>query len=308
MFSDEYSELSCQVEHLQPIVRAFIRNMNRVKGLGLFPIIAVGTATISEAARVQALVNFGIEIHDPRITKGDPCFDLDLYCQIDAERVRLCSEWGYDNTRFLSIGAAGLNQIIDWNPEGFSEAVQTAMAAMWIGLWTTFESLAQDTWLVAVNTHPRPLADRILKTLDKEDQQKFVSGKMVSDAGYDLRNCMGDILLRKGAVDFQRLKGIRLAYKVAFDGELEPIFEQYHPELFELEGVRNLFVHKGGLVDRKFAERMGGEMRDKIGRPILVEGQEVAQKANIVSGCSMKLIQALDKWLYKNPETAPTET
>src|SRR5437667_7985386 len=138
---------------------------------------------------------------------------------------------------------------IESRPIEDGEAVQATMAAMLIGLWTAFESAAQDVWILAVNSRPKPLADRILKTLDKEERQKFLPAAMVSEADYDLRNCMGDILLRKRAVDFQLLSTIREAYKIAFESRLESIFEEHQVELSRLEAVRNLFAHKGGSID-----------------------------------------------------------
>ena len=63
-FGDDYSHLACQSLELQPIVRAFIRNMNRVRGLGVSPISLVATTVINEAATVEALTTLKIPLHD----------------------------------------------------------------------------------------------------------------------------------------------------------------------------------------------------------------------------------------------------
>ena len=73
-----------------------------------------------------------------------------------------------------------MNVIIDCNQKESWEGVQATLAAMLMGLWTAFESLMQDTWIAAVNAVRKPLADRVLKTLDKDDQQKFLPGKIIS--------------------------------------------------------------------------------------------------------------------------------
>ena len=257
LFREEYSTLECQFEQLQPLVQSFVRNMNRVRGLGLFPIMAVATATVNESARMEALIKHGIPLHDPRITFGHPDYDSELFDKIDAERMRLVAEWNAsdkDRSKFFWVGASGLNKYIDWNAETYGEAIQSAMAAMLIGLWTAFESLAQDTWITAVNACPSPLASNIMSAQDSElktgSQSKSLSYSHFVGSGFDFRQSMGTLLFAEKKVDFLQLKTIRAAYNVAFAGQFEPIFRQHQPELFQLENVRNLFVHKGDWLMR----------------------------------------------------------
>jgi len=253
----------------------------------------------------------------PRITPKHPKFDRVLLDQVDSERRRLIEKWAKTNPNFeqsaFGMGIHGLNIIAESNPQLAGDAVQATMAAMLIGLWTAFESLAQDMWIAAVDARPLPLAQRVIEPgadLKTGEQSKSISWKVISSAGFNLRPCMGQILLRERKVDFQQLKGTRAAYNVAFAGEFETIFEKHHLELFRLETVRNLFVHKGGLVDRKFVDRMGNEpgMAETVGRSLSVNGEYVAHKANVVAVCSMQLAQAVDKWLLENPATAEDQS
>jgi hypothetical protein len=315
-FGNAYEGLSCENSELQPIAAAFIRNMNRVRGIGTLSINLITVSIVNEAARVEALANKKIPFHDPRILYGHPNFDSELFSEVDQERKRLINQWAKDDPKFhermIKAGVQGMNIIIDENEAQSWDAVQATMAAMLIGLWTAFESLAQDTWIAAVNARAIPLAQRVLEPgarLGTGEQLKSVSWKVIVTQGFNLRTSMGETLLRQRAVDFQQLKTVRAAYNVAFDGQLEPVFQEHHVELFRLETVRNLFVHKGGLVDRKFIERMGNEpdMKDKLGRSLSVSGEYVASKANVVSRCSTQLIQAVDKWLIENPESTTAE-
>jgi hypothetical protein len=101
------------------------------------------------------------------------------------------------------------------------------MAAMLIGLWTAFESLAQDTWIESVNARPVPLGQRIVKRsadLGTGTQMKQLSWDHIANLGFNLSGAVGTLLLRQRAVDFQSLKTIRVAYKVAVAGEFESIF------------------------------------------------------------------------------------
>jgi hypothetical protein len=309
LFGDRnYVNLSCQTRQLQPIARAFTRNMNRVRGMGMLPINLTTVAIINEAARVEALVNKGIPLHDPRITFNHPKFDSTLFDEVNEERKRLADEWVKSHpSAIFESGVEGMNLIIDSNKDMAWEAVQATMAAMLIGLWTAFESLAQDTWIAGVNERPIPLAERTLDPrLQKGDQAKTFSFKLLVSSGFNQQRSMGTILLRERKVDFQTLGNIRDAYKAAFDGEMEPIFEAHNLELFRLETVRNLFVHKGGVIDQKFIKRMGNEpiIKEREGGFLTVNGEYVAHKANVVSACATQLVQAVDKWLTENPSVA----
>src|SRR5438552_17124495 len=88
-FDAGYSRLVCQLPELHPIAQSFIRNMNRVHSLGILPINLVASALVNEAARVEALVNRGVPIHDPRIIFGHQEFDKKVFDEVDAERMRL---------------------------------------------------------------------------------------------------------------------------------------------------------------------------------------------------------------------------
>src|SRR5882724_2111384 len=157
-FRNDYSALVCTVPTLQPIAQAFIRNMNRVRGMGALPINLLAIGMSNEAARIEALFNMNIKPGDPRIKSDGPQFDSDLSDQIDEERKRIMYEWieSYPNREDFSAaissrGEYGLNVIVEQNKEESWPAIQATMAAMIIGLWTAFESLAQDTWIIAVN-------------------------------------------------------------------------------------------------------------------------------------------------------------
>jgi hypothetical protein len=312
-FTDAYTALVCRVPQLQPIAQAFIRNMNRVRGLGSLSINLMSVAMVNECARMQALFNKKINPDDPRIIFGHAHYDDALFSEVNEERKRLIDNWikAYPTKEAFEVSIAAkttynMNIILDENKEEGWSAIQATMAAMLIGLWTAFESMAQDAWINAVNTCPSPLADNVMSAPDSAlkagNQSKSLSYSHFISSGFDFRRSMGNLLFSEKKVDFQQLKSIRAAYKVAFASELEPIFEQHDTELFRLETVRNLFVHKGGIIDRKFIQRMGNEpdFQDTLEKPLYVHGEYVATKAKMVAACSTQLIQAIDKWLLDN--------
>src|SRR2546428_13665151 len=88
-FSNDYAKLSCTSRQLQPLARAFIRNMNRVRGIGMLPLNLTTIAIINESARVAALVNKGIPLTDPRVISNHSSFDSAPFCEGDEEPNRL---------------------------------------------------------------------------------------------------------------------------------------------------------------------------------------------------------------------------
>src|SRR5258707_410208 len=82
------------------------------------------------------------------------------------------------------------------------------MAAMLIGLWTAFESLAQDTWIAAANARPVPLAQRVVtdRSVRKGDQSKSINWNVISNAGFNLSKSMGTVLVRERKADFQTME------------------------------------------------------------------------------------------------------
>jgi hypothetical protein len=126
-FGTAYGELSCKSPQLQPIAKAFIRNMNRVKGIGIFPVTAVGIATINEAARLEAIINKKLALHDPKLNPKSPQFDMGVFLEVDKERQRLVAKWTQatdNNARFFELGGMGINRIVDWNADWALDAVQ----------------------------------------------------------------------------------------------------------------------------------------------------------------------------------------
>src|SRR5260370_4715584 len=87
-FTDAYESLTTRTQQLVPIARAFIRNMNRVRGLGRLPVNLVFSTILNESARVEAVVKKGLSLNDPRLFLGEK-FDAKLHSEIEAGKNRL---------------------------------------------------------------------------------------------------------------------------------------------------------------------------------------------------------------------------
>jgi hypothetical protein len=306
-FTEDHIHIVLKHPELEKIIGAFVRNMSRVRGIGMLPINLISVTVINEAARVEALYNLKIPFHDPRVTLGHRNYDPDLFAKLDTERKRLVDEWvkegrTEEKNQFM-IGAHTLNVIIDCNEQQSWEAVQATLAAMLMGLWTAFESITQDIWVAAVNAHPATLGQRVVKRsadLNLGSQIKSISWDSIIKVNFDLTNSLGRVLLFQRAVNFQQLESIRAAYKVTFKEEFEPIFSAHNDLLSELEAIRNLFTHKGGVIDERFASRVKHPPNMQVGGIYCVSGQYVAEVARGVSACSTAIITSVDNWLEQN--------
>ena len=80
----------------------------------------VATATVNEAARIEALVNKRVPLHDERITQNDPNFDAALFAEINAERQRIVSTWISKPdfaSQFAIVGLSGVDAILRRNTD-----------------------------------------------------------------------------------------------------------------------------------------------------------------------------------------------
>jgi hypothetical protein len=174
--------------------------------------------------------------------------------------------------RFLETGsvdeAAGYNferalarfEEITGNNPTMGEAIYATLSAQLILGWTAFETLAGDVWKAA---RPSSLPIEGFK--------------------------------------FQSLRGIREAYRAAFVTDGERVNGALSDAaLSKLSFVRNLLVHKSGVVDQKFlddAASISWLVSDEINNKISLDGARVRDLINPVIQRTEELILAVDEWL-----------
>jgi hypothetical protein len=274
-FDDSYRTLAVKNLELKEIEHAFMLNMDRLRSLAWLPIKLVAVSVLQEGNRIQAINNLGLRAHAPELLFGGPNFNQKQWDKVDAERQRLIHEFQHSfqdaqsfNNALTGVGYAGLYGIIQAGQAmgGQEEVrgVQGIFYALLMGAWTAFEALAQDLWVKVVNLYPVPLAQRVFEPgskleLEKPEKKesKSISWKTLSSYGFNLTGNMGTMLQSQKSVDFQALKSIKAAYGTIFEGDTDAIFsDPKHSKLDILEATRNLLAHKGGLIDRKFIDRV----------------------------------------------------
>lgn len=165
--------------------------------------------------------------------------------------------------------------------------------------WIVFETLSEDLWEAALNAHPTTLADLGGKTtISLNDLQRN---------HFDVRSKMGTILKdRKNDVSFRTLKDIQEAYSLAFSKQGSGIADILkRPYLRYAAAVRNLLVHKRGIVDKEFENQTSG-ITDvpavAVGDCFPLGGHLSGKLVDACRHTGIALILAVHGWIDGHPE------
>jgi hypothetical protein len=193
--------------------------------------------------------------------------------------------------------------------------IDSFTSSLVIQAWTVFESLSEDLWEAALNAHPT-----ILAGLSGKPRSKYKSNEPQAQAGesgvkvtfndlqihqFDVKSQMGTIL-KESAVSFRSLPAIRDAYHRAFAKQhvsIDKILDD--PGLQYAAAVRNLLVHKRGIVDSEFKEQISS-ISDvppiAVNDQFPLTGKLCAQLADSCRSCAVSLVVAVHAWIIGHPE------
>jgi hypothetical protein len=304
LFDKSYRGLPAKLK--QPdaadIVLAFIGNCDRTFELSATPInlvvYSMWLAVSDRAVRTDLAIP--LDHADPSEFEG--------YADAMLAKDRELRQHQLENENYWNqhweVGAVQLSRFFDrgtMNPTG----AFVLMSSMAIFGWMSFESLAVDLWKLAVNTFPQPLAQNILKGdrplgSDLNSQQmKNLNLSVLEQFGFDLSKSMGDVLVSQRRVFLDSFKGIFSAYNSAFKSDFDPSILNA-TSLKRLEALRNLYAHRGGVVDKTFMRRIEGldTVRPlEVGQPFNMHGVHVQQMMNDMISSASALILFVDGWI-----------
>jgi hypothetical protein len=101
--------------------------------------------------------------------------------------------------------------------EGIS-GLEAWLAAQITTMWTAFEGMSGDLWEAALNCRPKELAS--LSGVRQSFESKEIDLNFIQKYNFDLSNRMGTIFVESNKYAFEKLDGIRCAYKDAFGNYL----------------------------------------------------------------------------------------
>ncbi len=175
-----------------------------------------------------------------------------------------------------------------------------------IEAWTLFESLSEDLWEAAINFHPTVLGALNGKAkISFDDLQKNA---------FNVRHKMGTLLKRKEAVGFRAINDIRDAYRLAFTDQFKPIEDILNDSgLQYAAAVRNLLIHKRGIIDKEFHEQTAGiadvPRYAPNGPPVAfpLTGETCAKLSDSCRTSACWLVNAVHAWIIGHPDRLPTQ-
>jgi hypothetical protein len=311
-----YSTANIKLEHIQRVGASFYENMGRVDSLSNLPALVF---LLADEYAKKGRFDFQYQASSTNTTAG---YGLGGDSP-DYQRATARLEPGMDR----------IQELAEFPPA--SAAIESWMASLLLGTWTAIENLAADLWVTALNTFPAGLAEltgtpkRIGKLAGEKSklssdeisdgsdlswspEDKSISLREIhqqTQGSYDLSGKMGSIL--KGRFKFTTLKGIREAYSSAFsEKQKKARTASIDSALAEkgldaLSAVRNLIVHKAGIADAEYEEKVKNipiapqlKARDKLE----LDGDICRTLIDLCVGSSMKLIGAVDSWLMQTKE------
>lgn len=199
-------------------------------------------------------------------------------------------------------------------------------ASVIVMAYTLVETIADDLWIAAVNARPKTLASNVIKRRVGEDrpaklQEPSITLRELSDYGFNVSESMGEFLAYAGRVSLDTVKRMMDTYRDAFWNplhqksykpcvELNKIFEEFEPDLFILERLRNMLVHQGGNIDDVFFEQvrykndhgLGTINESDVGNKLPLNGAVVVRYTVCAMNFSRKLLRFVDDWLAKYPD------
>lgn len=178
----------------------------------------------------------------------------------------------------------------------FQEAARVLLMSTTTFLWTAFECLATDCWIVALNSGSTNLAHKTLRELPASDEPDGISSKHIEVAvlakyGFDVKNKLGTILSRK--FKFSSLEGIREAYAAAFQDRQAIDRILGGQELSLLESSRHLIVHRSGIIDEKFLKR-NPTVCQNAEEVLNLDGHMVSRFGTAIGESGTRLLRYLD--------------
>jgi len=191
---------------------------------------------------------------------------------------------------------------------------EAAMAAALIGGWTAFEVLAGDLWehvvnqrlvlaFIALDAEPNrrdsiEIRDKKLKTTIDLLLHK------VKDPNFDVRSQMGTLLRQSRNIGFLRRSDARDSFIKIFPNSKQKIKEIFDARTVRwLAATRNVFVHKGGIVDTEFRNlvRDHPELRKQRNGALTVNCGIVRDFVTAIIAKSVELLTLVSDWMKNHP-------
>jgi len=313
---------SIRTPELMPAVEAFIKNAKRAIALCDVPVEMVSAGQWFQAAHTAASMEvFGLP-QPPEAESNEhaalPAGEFERYRQRTRELLsgrttgnvyawRTVNKFRRDRLLMTDVVHHVFLEF-EGEEDRASEIYRTLMYSQLILSWTAFETLAGDLWEAALNVHPNTLASLFSKRPEQKDKdgnsRKSLPMSELERHRFDISRKMGTILRER--VKFTTLDNITESYRSAFPPPARANSEAFwdNTDLKSVSVIRNLLVHKGGIVDEDFLDKRGADVRlatYKNGDMLRMTGGDVQEMTLGLLEFSRSLIEDVDSWIASNP-------
>lgn len=181
--------------------------------------------------------------------------------------------------------------------EGMQKSIDAIFASIVLESWTSFECLAGDLWVSAIDNGPKEMAQKVQlsRHVKKQDDMSIND---VKDNDFDPRSQYAAFLREARMVSFQTLSSIEKFYGVAFGKDATDLFLKTEDGyIYALSAVRNILAHKAGRVDKAFTKQCARFEELKgyaVGDPIRLDGELVKKLRRAATSLGVALIHFVD--------------
>jgi hypothetical protein len=175
-------------------------------------------------------------------------------------------------------------------------AIQTQALNSLVNIWTIFESTSKDIWILLMNEFQSKFLNNILDS-KTDNEIDGITGKQISISllgkyGFNVNHKLGEILSFK--YDFTSCTGIKKAFIDLNKANKDALMFLDNQDLFKLELIRNLIVHKAGRIDEEFIKK-AGVSKDLVDMKIIIDPEQYEKYDLIVIESLIKLFQLSDE-------------
>ncbi len=277
--------------NLDRVVAAFEYNLTEAIDLAALP-FTVGCEITNRAlfqrlhiaARIRARPPFGTaeDIVDEEAAARNANIE---FKEITSKHSRPENSQGYDHLFSIIETVNGLLSSAD-----FRERSQSLLRQSAILTWNALEVFVRDLLEVAMN-ESSSLALRFIK--DPEASNRFeikrVSLAGLEDFQFDLSQRLGTYILE--GRDLSDISALRVCLFALCPGQTELQTALKSHELYLLCKKRHLFVHRRGIVDKKYIAESG--CPEKAGDKLLVVPSDLERDISLVWGVGKKVFQSV---------------
>lgn len=260
----------------------YLGNLYRVQSLARFPVILLGSVTVTQHFDAIARERLGISVRDPRISSEGEEFDSSLYKSKESLRKELQGDWFKKSQKGnipcgMDVGKKVLSILLNTGEKETIEGMDAVLKGIVTGAWTAFEVLVEMVWNATVAERPA----LNLAITPKE------------------RNVMG----------FRSTSKFRKLYEFTFRSNNAAIIGLLANDRIDaLALTRNIIVHTGGKIDEEFDSRRGAiralDCFKKVKKFEKVEltGSMVKDLVTPVISSGFDLIKEVDTWIISHPK------